>query len=175
MIAEMRRILPSLAVRTTLSLLLLCFSVLLASCGRVGEDSPEAVFYRVQELNASGQVRKIWDLYTQEERERQGRAYDEYRQWLAANPLPLNRQKCIDNYRVEPEQLAGMTHVQIFEQQVSEPSRRAWLKGAKIIDVEAAPDVENGMRVRWETAQGMRNTMLVQHVDGAWYMMTLRE
>jgi hypothetical protein len=175
MIAQMHRILPALVVRMARSLAVLCLPILVAACGGGGLDSPEAVFHRVQELNESGEVRKIWDLYTAQEKERQGRAYDEYVKFLVANPVPINRQKCLDNFRVEPEQLATMTHIEIFEQQVSEPSRRAWLIGATIIDVEPAPDIEDGMRVRWETAQGMPNTMLTQYVDGRYYLITLRE
>ncbi len=147
----------------------------LGGCTRGGLESPEAVFQRVQELNASGDVRKIWDLFTDEERRRQGQAYAEYKKFLVANPLPLNRQKCIDNFRVEPEQLALMTDIEIFESVVGEPSRRTWLEGAEIIDVESAPDIENGKRVRWKTAQGLRSTMLTQYVDGGWYLITLRE
>jgi len=175
MIAEMRRILPALVVPTALGVLLLGILTLASACGRRGLESPEAVFHRVQDLNERGELRKIWDLFTDDERERQGRAYDEYRSFLATNPLPGNREKCIENFRVTPEALATMSHVEIFVQQVSEPTRRAWLRGAKILDVEPAPDVPNGMRVRWETAQGLRSTMLTQYVDDGWYLITLRE
>jgi len=175
MIAQMHRILSALVGRTASIVVFTCLALLLGACGGSGLDSPEAVFYKVQELNESGELRKIWDLYTDDERERQGRSYDEYRQFLLANPLPVNREKCIENFRVEPEQLAGMTHVEIFAQQVGEPTRRGWLRGAQITSVEAAPDVPDGMRVHWKTAQGMKNTMLTQYIDGAWYLITLRE
>lgn len=175
MIAEMRRIAPALVAGTALWALLLGLVTLLPACGGGGLESPEAVFARVQELNERGELRKIWDLFTEEERQRQGRAFDEYRQFLATNPLPINREKCVENFRVPPETLATMTHVEMFVQQVSEPTRRGWLRGAKILDVEPAPDVPNGMRVRWETAQGLRSTMLTQYVDDGWYLITLRE
>jgi hypothetical protein len=175
MIAEMRSNLPALVVRAALAGLLACCVLLTAACGGGGLESPEAVFARVQELNASGELRKIWDLYTEDERQRQSSAYEQYKSFLQRNPVQSNREKCIENFRVEPEELMRMTPVEIYVQQVSEPSRRTWLEGARILSKEPAPDIPDAVRVTWETAQGMKSTMIAQYVDGGWYLVTLRE
>lgn len=176
MIAEMPRNAPALSVRTALCRLLLVLApLLLAGCGGGGLESPEAVFARVQELNLEGRIREIWDLYTEEERQRQSRVYADYKVFLQRNPAPINREKCLENFRVTPEELMAMGPAEIYVQQVAEPSRRTWLVGARIISVDPAPDRPGCQRVLWETAQGIRSSMLTQYVDDGWYLVTLRE
>ena len=165
----------SSAVTAARGAVLLVLGLLAAACGGPGLESPEAVFERVRELNAKGEIRRIWDLYPEQEQRRRAAEYEGYKEFLRKNPREDNRQKCIENYRVDPEQLMQMSAAEIFVQQVSEPTRRAWLVGARILSKEPAPDVPDAVRVRWETAQGVRSTMLTQYVDGGWYLITLRE
>ena len=56
-----------------------------AGCGsRPG--SPEELYARIAEYNAAGETGKIWDLLTEDARQRQIDAYDGFRKALAKNP-----------------------------------------------------------------------------------------
>jgi hypothetical protein len=145
---------------------------LLSACTN-HQESPHALWAHLQELSAAGDNRAIWKLYTENERERQSGAWDQYKEFLRRNPEPINREKCLQNWRVSPEEFTGLAHIEIFE--LANEGTEGAMVDARIIDDEPATDLENAHRIYWVTAVGEKCSMLAQHVDGEWWLVTLRE
>jgi hypothetical protein len=152
--------------------LLLLVAGLLPGCSNPHE-SPQILFAHVQELNLEGRSRAIWNLYTEKERSRQSGAWDSYREFLVRNPGQKNRDACLRRFGLEPEQLAGLSHVEIFE--ILNAGQEDAMVEARITDDEPASDLENGHRIYWVTAAGQKCVMLTQYVNDGWYLVTLRE
>jgi len=152
--------------------LLLLVAGLLPGCANPHE-TPQTLFAHIQELNARGKFRAIWDLYTDDERKRQSKGFDDYRAFLRRNPGEKNRAACVRTYGLEPAELMGLSHVDMFE--IVSSGNETVMMDARITDDDAAPDLANGHRVYWVTAQGRDVAMLVQYVNDGWYLVTLKE
>jgi len=170
--SPLRTRLGALAGLVTLLALVMLGAGLLPGCSNPHE-TPRVLFTHIQELNTRGKYREIWDLYTDKERKRQSDAWDSYREFLRTNLSADNREACQRNWGREPEELMGLTHSDLFE--ILGQGNESAMIGARITDDDVAPDLENGHRVYWVTAQGQELVMLAQFVDDGWYLVTLRE
>ncbi len=172
-VRPLRRALRRLCTTLVLACAGLLAAATLGGCGGGGCDSPEALFARIQELNAAGRTEEIWNLCTEQRRENEAQIYESYKEFLRRNPDAKNRKQCIEQYHMTPEELYPLDAKTIFVRENA--GRERFLEGAQVLSVEGTPDLPNGARVRWRTALGAEYSMVAQLVDDGWYLVTLKE
>jgi hypothetical protein len=123
-----------LAVLAPLSAAALLSVLACVGCG--GRPStPEELFATLADLNEKGETGKMWDLYTDEARNREMAKIDGYREVLRKNP---GRDKLWTQFNVEkPEDILTLSYVELYRRE-NEPYHRA-LVGWKIIDKQQDP------------------------------------
>ena len=160
--------------RLLASLALVAAALLPAGCAN-HQESPRDLWAHLQQLNGEGKARELGKLYTDDDRDRQGKAWDSYKEFLRINPEDLNQRKVVENWGVTAQEFARLTHIEIFELEMEKNKTRSAMVGARITDDEPATDLENAHRVYWVTAAGQKCVMLTQFVDGKWWLVTLKE
>ena len=171
-----RRLSTTVARRLAVALaaLLTGLAVLgLAGCGGPGADSPEALFAQVQGHTQRKEWRLFWSLYTPEERKRQTDGWESFKQFLRENPGEDNRTLCERTFGVRPEEFHTLAPLEIFE--LTMRGEETAMDGARIENVEPAPDVPGGVRVWWLDRHGERHSMLTVQVDGRWRLVSMVE
>jgi hypothetical protein len=108
--------------------------VLAAACGgRPG--TPEDLYAKLAELNGKGETGRIWDLLTDDAKERWQKTIDDHRTFLKRNPDPTNL-KTLKQFKCTREEFDTLPYTEIFRRE-NLGNERAFVD-AKI--VEKAPD-----------------------------------
>ena len=136
--------------------------VISAGCGgRPG--SPEDLYARIAELNAKGETGKIWDLLTDDAREREMKAIDDLRTLVKKNP---GAEKLVHQYKCTKEELYALSYVELYRRE-NLGNERAFVD-AKIKDKHADPNHPGDMILTVENPFGTTFYLRTRPVSGGW-------
>jgi hypothetical protein len=150
------------AVRT-----LLCVALLAVSgCG--GKPStPEALFEKVAAYNLAGETGKIWDLMTDDARQKFKDGIEGYRTWLRRNPDP--NEKLTRQYKCTRDEFMVLSYPELFRRE-NLGNERA-LVDAKIVDRSPDPRKPGEEVLTIPTPGGPRVYMRVRNEQGGWALV----
>jgi len=128
-------------------------------------QTPDELFERFCAYQLAGDTGKIWDLLTDDARQKQIDGFAAHRRLLTHNPDP-NETLTRNNYNCTREEFLQMSDVQIFCSE--NRGRERALVDAKIVDRQTDPKSPDDMWLTIDTPTGVRVTMHIRRVDGGW-------
>ena len=136
--------------------------VFAAGCGsRPG--SPEELYERIAEYNAAGETGKIWDLLTDDARQREIKSIDDFRAMLAKNPGMV---KLVDQWKCTKEEFMTLPHSELYRRE-NLGNERAFV-GATIKGKHADPTHPGEEILEVQNALGTTFFMRMRPVAGGW-------
>lgn len=141
---------------------------LLAAGGCGGKPStPEKLFEKIAEYNLAGETGKIWDLMTEDARQRHIAAIDGYREWLRKNPDP--NEKITRQFKCTRDEFKRLSYVELLRRE-NLGNERA-LVDAKITDRSPDPRKPNEEVLTIPTPGGPRVYMRVRNEGDGWALV----
>jgi hypothetical protein len=141
--------------------------VLTAGCGsRPG--SPEELYERIAELNAAGQTGRIWDLLTDDAREREMKTIDDFRVTLDRNP---GVEGLLKQFKCTKEEFKTLSYVEIYRRE-NLGNERAFVD-ATIKDKHPDPSKPGEVILTVENALGTTFYMRMREVAGGWGLVQI--
>lgn len=138
-----------------------------AGCGsRPG--SPEELFARVAELNAAGESGKIWDLLTDDAREKQMKTIDDFRVTLRKNP---GTEKLVAQWKCTKEEFMTLDYVELFRRE-NLGNERAFVD-AKIVEKHADTTVPGDQILTVENPLKTTFYLRMRPVKGGWGLVQI--
>jgi hypothetical protein len=128
-------------------------------------QSPDELFERFCAYQAAGDTGKLWDLLTEDARQKQIDGFEAHRRLLTHNPDP-NETLTRNNFNCTREEFLRMSNAQVFAN-TNRGYERA-LVDAKIVERQTDPKSPDDMYLMIDTPTGVRVTMHIRHVDGGW-------
>ncbi len=147
-------------------------AVLLAACSQ-NPRSPQELLQRVADLNAAGEVKPIWSLFTDKARQDYRDTIETLKTTLERNPDPKNL-NLLKQFNINFEELHTLPLVEIFVRQNTGWERA--LEGYAIVDVFPDPRDPTNTIVVWKSDATLKpQQMLCQEQDdGTWALINLR-
>jgi hypothetical protein len=140
---------------------------LTVTCGsRPG--SPEELYARVAELNAAGETGKIWDLLTDDAREREIQAIDAFRETLRKNP---GTEKMVRQWNCTKEEFMVLSYVELYRRG-NLGNERAFLD-AKITDKQTDPRTPGDQILTVVNSLGTTFYVRTRPVSGGWGLVQI--
>jgi hypothetical protein len=134
--------------------------------GRPG--SPEELYARVAELNAAGETGKIWDLLTDDAREREIQAIEDFRVTLKKNP---GTEKMVRQWNCTKEEFQTLTYVELYRRG-NLGNERAFLD-AKITDKQTDPRQPGDEILTVVNSLGTTFYVRTRPVPGGWGLVQI--
>lgn len=134
--------------------------------GRPG--TPEELYARIAELNAAGETGKIWDLLTDDAREREMQAIDDFRRTLRKNP---GTTKLVRQWNCTPEEFQVLPYVELYRRG-NLGNERAFLD-AKITDKQSDPRLPEDQILTVVNSLGTTFYLRMRPVSGGWGLVQI--
>jgi hypothetical protein len=143
--------------------------VVCTSCGgRPG--SPEELYAKVAELNGAGETGKIWDLLTDDAKERWIKVVDDERTFLKRNPDPTNL-KGLKQFKCTREQFDTLPYTEIYSRE-NLGNERAFVD-AKIVDKAPDPRAPADVILTVQSPLGTKFFLRTRPANGGWGLVEI--
>lgn len=159
---------PRVASGTALRLALAAALLAPGACGGK-PSSPEKLFEKVAAYNLAGETGKIWDLLTDDARQRFIASIDGYRAVLRRNPDP--NEKITRQFKCTRAEFMELSYVELFRRE-NLGNERALLD-AKITDRSPDPRKPGEEVLTIPTPGGPRVYMRVRNENGRWGLVEM--
>lgn len=143
-------------------------ALLLAGCSHAYPATPEDLFAEISRLNEAGETTRIWDLYTEDGRQRNIAAIDGYRKVILGNPNDTT-DKIFRQFKCTRNEVLTLSYVELFRRE-NLGNERA-LVGAKLVSKDADPQKPGEYVLKYETPGGPWVFMRARGVDGGYALV----
>jgi hypothetical protein len=130
--------------------------------------TPEELYARIAELNAKGETGKIWDLLTDDARQREIQTIDDFRATLSKNP---GTEKMVRQWNCTKEEFMTLSYVELYRRG-NLGNERAFLD-AKITDKQTDPRQPGDEILTVVNSLGTTFYVRTRPVPGGWGLVQI--